>query len=371
MDKIMDIYIAKANAPYSEACANLSLPAMPLELFDALDKARVQQGDEMYFEVSDYHAFEYMEPYITDADNIVELNVLCQKLSELDDRQSAAFEGLLNMEIAKKDGPISLGKLIDLAYSTDCCHVVEGALNDEALGRFYAENGFLSSVDALPENTFNMLNFVYIGKEMRQCEGGVFTEHGYVVQHSELNEVYKDMSFRVGTPDYQILLELADGSRVGLPCAELPKTSYHACVDCRIPQLMAAIGISDIETVNDFAEMLQSMGDKPVRKYKAVLYATGCNSLEKAVLLAGHTDEFLFNEKISSFYELALDEMKLMMPDEDAALLAQFTNLHSYGMALMKRDNAAISQYGLVKRSDHQPIQTTIEQPEHGGMEMM
>jgi hypothetical protein len=275
------------------------------------------------------------------------------------------------MEIAKKDGPISLGKLIDLAYSADCCHVVEGALNDEALGRFYAENGFLSSVDALPESTFKMLNFAYIGKEMRQGEGGVFTEHGYVVQHSELNEVYKNMSFRVSTPDYQILLELEDGSRVGLPCAELPESACHTCVDCRIPQLMAAIDVADLQSVNDFAEMLQGMGDKPVRKYKAVLHAMGCNSLEEAVDLAGHMDDFVFNESISSYYELALDELKFMMTDDDAALLAQFTTLHSYGIALRERDNSVISLYGLVERDDGQPIQAPPEQREQPGMEMM
>lgn len=55
MNEIMDVYIAKANAPESEACATLTLPAMPFEFFDALDKARVQQGDELYFEVSEYH----------------------------------------------------------------------------------------------------------------------------------------------------------------------------------------------------------------------------------------------------------------------------------------------------------------------------
>lgn len=370
MDKIMDIYIAKANVPYSEACANLSLPVMPLEFFDALDKARVLQGDEMYFEVSGYHAFEYMEPFITDADNVVELNALCQKLSELSDQQSAAFEGLLKMEIAKKDGPISLGKLIDLAYSTDCCHVVDTALNDSQLGRFYAENGFVPNLDTLPDKIFDLLDFERFGREMRHGEGGVFTEHSYVVQHTELVEAYKDMDFHIRTPDYQVLLELADGSRFGLPCAELPETACHTCVDCRIPQLMAAIDVADLQSVNDFAEMLQGMGDKPVRKYKAMLSAMGCDSLDEAVQLVGHMDDFLFDENISSFYELALVEMKHMMGNDDAALLAQYTNLHSYGMALRERDNSVLSLYGLVVRSDYQPMQTPVEQQEQPGMEM-
>jgi hypothetical protein len=371
LNEIMDVYIAKANAPESEACATLTLPAMPFEFFDALDKARVQQGDELYFEVSEYHDFEFMEPYISDADNLVELNALCQKLSELDERQSAVFEGLLKMEVSKKAGSISLGKLIDLAYSADCCHVVDTALNDSQLGRFYAENGFVPEIDNLSDRLFDLLDFERIGRELRQGEGGVFTEHGYVVQHSGLNEVYENMDFHIRTPEYQILLELADGSRVGLPCAELPDTAHHACVDCRIPQLIAAIDVADIQSVNDFAEMLQGMGDKPVRKYKAILHAVGCNALEEAVKIAAHTDEFTFEENISSFRELAMDELKFTMRDEDAELLAQHTNMHSYGMALQKRDNSVISQYGLVERGDNQPIQTPLEGQKQHGMEMM
>jgi hypothetical protein len=45
--------------------------------------------------------------------------------------------------------------------------------------------------------------------------------------------------------------------------------------------------------------------------------------------------------------------------------------MHSYGMALQKRDNSVISQYGLVERGDNQPIQTPLEGQKQHGMEMM
>ena len=371
MGKIMDVYIAKADAPESEAYATLALPATPFEFFDALDKARVQQGEELYFQIEEYHAFESMEPYITDADNLAELNALCRKLSELSDRQSTAFEGLLKMEASKKDGPVSLAKLIDLAHSADCCHVVDTALNDSQLGRFYSENGFVPEVDGLSDRLLELLDFERIGREMRQGEGGVFTDKGYVVQHSELNEVYKDMSFRIQTPFYQILLELPDGSRLELPSANLPEASSHHCVDCRVPQLMAAIDVADLQSVSDFAEMLQSIGDKPMRKYKAILHATGCNALEEAVELAGHMDDFVFTESVSGFRDLALDEMKFMMRDGDAEFLAKYTDLVGYGKAVLERDHSAISQYGLVARHDGLSLDAPFEVQEQSGMEMV
>ena len=63
------------------------------------------------------------------------------------------------MEVAKKYGPISIGTMVDLAYSTDCCHVVEGVTTDAQLGEFYAENGFMPELDNLPDSVFQLLDF--------------------------------------------------------------------------------------------------------------------------------------------------------------------------------------------------------------------
>ena len=370
MDKIMAVYIAKANAPESEADAMLSLPAMPYELFDALDRARVQQGDDLYFQVEKYSVFEYMEPpFITDANNLVELNTLCQKLSELNDQQSTAFEGLLKMEVAKKNGPIAIGKLIDLASSVDCCHVVGEALNDSQLGRFYAENGFVPELDNLPDKVFELLDFERIGRELRQGECGVFTNGGYVVQHSELAEVYKDMTFTMQTPDYQILLEDMQGNRIELPRQNLPDAGICACIDCRIPLLMAAIDAADIQDVNAFAETLKDMGDKPMRKYKAVLSASGCDSLEEAAVLAEHLNEYLFDEKVTGLRDMALAEINFMMDEDGAALLARYVDLTGYGKAVLENDCAVITPYGHLERKDHQPVQAPPNQ--QSGMEMV
>lgn len=370
MDEILKIYIAKANTPESEAYATLSLPTEPFAFFDALDKARIMQDDTIYFEVEDYFAFEFMEPFITDSDNLLELNALCQKLSKLDDMQEAAFEGLLKMEIAKKDDPISVGRLIDLAYSTDCCHVVGEATDDESLGRFYAENGFIPAVENLPESVFKMLDFSYIGKEMRTGEGGVFTGHGYVVQHTELIEAYKDMHLTMRTPDYQILLEDMAGNRFELPRQNPQSKGEYACVDCRIPQLMSVIDAASIDEISDFAEMLKDMGDRSMLKYKSILHATGCDSLEDAVTLANHLEEYMLDYTVRSLAELAKSEVEFLLGGNDAELLTQYLNLYEYGMALMERDGSVITNYGLLKREDHQPMRAPLEQKQNMSMEM-
>ena len=396
MRKIFEVYIAKADAPAeNETFAELSLPAMPYGLFDAMDKARIGEGGELYFEIENYDAFEFLAPLLSEQGNLLELNALAQKLSELDDRQSTSFEGLVIVEIQKEEGPIPMPRLIDLAHSADCCYVVDEALNAAQLCRFYAKNGFVPEVESLPENIFKLLDFEAIGREARQAEGGVFTEHGYVVQHTELTLAFQNKNMTLRTPDYQILLGIpADGiqdpSRDSVCTDILSLPGYQAiygtrikelavtaseqrrlrCLDCRIPGLAGAVENAGLQEINSFAELLQGMGDKQMLAYKAILDAVGCASLDAAVTLAGHLDEFVLSPHINSARELAVEQLRFMMSDEDAQLLAKHTDLHGYGKEILDCGCAAISPYGMVERSGHQPLHTPLEQPEQGGMEM-
>ena len=192
----------------SDAEAFLILPASPYEMLDAMDKLRLSEGSDVKFRVDEYYRFGSLVPFLSEPNDLYALNALAQKLSELDDRQEIAFEGLLKMEVEKKGGPIGLPRLIDLAYSTDCCHVVGEALNDSQLGRFCAENGFVPGVDDLPDAVFDMLDFERIGREHRQREGGILMERtadhpgGYVERHSDLVEAYKSLNLTMGRPDY-------------------------------------------------------------------------------------------------------------------------------------------------------------------------
>lgn len=51
--KVFAMYLAKEGNPNSDACAKLDLPASPWELWDALDKVRLQKDDILYMEIED------------------------------------------------------------------------------------------------------------------------------------------------------------------------------------------------------------------------------------------------------------------------------------------------------------------------------
>ena len=129
--KVFAMYLAKEGNPNSDAYAKLDLPASPWELWDAMEKVRLQTDDILYMEIEDYFAFEYLSPHLDGLDiSLNELNALAAQLAALDEVQGIAFEGMFSIAVQRKvnanGGVITLQDLRDLAVSakTDCYHVV-------------------------------------------------------------------------------------------------------------------------------------------------------------------------------------------------------------------------------------------------------
>ena len=190
--KIFEVYLAKEDVPNNEAYAKLELPASPWELWDAMEKVRLKDGEALYMEIDDYYAFEYLAPHLEELDiSLNELNDLAARLATLDEVQGIAFEGLFSMEVQKKvnanGGIITMQDMRDLAVSvkTDCYHVVDAA-DDAQLGRFYAENDFVPELEGISDAVFEMLDFAGIGRMMRCSENGVFVNSLYVLRDGEL-----------------------------------------------------------------------------------------------------------------------------------------------------------------------------------------
>lgn len=49
--RILRVYLAKNDTPYSAAYAKLELPASPWEVWDAMEKVRLQTDDILYIEI--------------------------------------------------------------------------------------------------------------------------------------------------------------------------------------------------------------------------------------------------------------------------------------------------------------------------------
>lgn len=364
MGKIFYVYVARENGGE----AFLNLPATPWELLDAQDKLRLKDGETPYTSIEEYYRFDSLGPVLSGDCSLEELNALAQKLSGLDERQSIAFEGMLRME----NGAVTLPRAIDLAYSTDRCHVVDEAMNDAQLGRFYAENGFVLEVEDLPDEVFDLLDFERIGREMRQGEGGVFTEGGYVLRHSRPVEVYKALDLTLKAPEYTILLEMRDGEQLRLPSDYLPSFAPFQCLDCKVPSLTDIITgcEEDIHTVNSLARTLADMEPEQITAYKALLEATECKDLDQAAQLADRLDDYIFTPQCSSPVNVAMGELSVILAQRDVQQITLCMDLDRYGQALIQRDGGALTDYGLICRKDGEPVQDIEQEPQWGGMEM-
>ena len=396
MRSVFDVYIGARGRPSTE----LTLPAHPYEILDAYERLSSNQLDHSAPLVEEYNEFEYLEPYIELQTDICGLNALAEKLSELTDDEAIAFHGLVQMEAKKQNGQLSLQRLLDLAYSTDCCHVVD-ALNDRQLGRFYAENGFVPEVEELSDEAFELLDFEQIGRKMRKSEDGTFVERsadgpgGYVVRYSELKQAPPIPTGPPQKPDYIFKLKL--GMIPAIPVPPNKKKTVEISLpahDAQIEEALEAVGAcslgdtmstildgplpslsslillgNDINTADDLAEQIQDMSVKELGVLKAVMEVIGPVTLDGAMELASQSGEYIFESDIRGVEQAAEAELNAMLGEKDADLIMRHLNLYAYGKALLEQENAAITTYGRLQRRDGQPIQAMEQESGMGGME--
>ena len=396
--KIFEVYLAKEGIPNNEAYAKLNLPASPWELWDAMDKVRLQTDDILYMEIEDYFAFGYLAPYLDGLEiSLNELNDLAALLSVLDEVQEAAFEGLFSMDVQKKvnanGGIITLQDLRNLAVSTktDCYHVVEAA-DDAQLGRFYAANEFIPELDGVSNEVFEMLDFAGIGRMMRCSENGVFVNSLYVLRDGELTTAPPVQKTLPEKPGYLFRLTLGlcpdfGGDRTAvldLPASEEALAAAQEQLgtlnwentavlnyDGILPNAAVFADLpSELEEFNAFTKAARDIPRSEVPKLKALLEQFEVRDIETALFLTEHLADYILTPEISSPQEAALDQLCFIMEREEAVRLIPYVNLYAYGCDIIKEDNATPSPYGLLHRADYQPMLSPMQETQKMEMKM-
>ena len=394
--KILCVYLAKNDTPYSAAYAKLELPASPWELWDAMEKVRLKDGEELYMEIEDYYDFSCLAPHLSGLDiTLMELNNLAAHLSELDELQQIGFNGLLQIAVERKRwenaGILTVQDMRDLSVSADCCHVAD-VTDDAQLGRFYAENDFVPEVNGLPNELFEMLDFAKLGKKMRIEEGGVYTGNDYVVQSRNLRTAPPCQKGLPQKPDYLFRLILGLHPEIGddrtvtliLPAAEAELLDTQARLgtlnwentvvlnyDGILPNAVFFADLpSELEAFNALAKAVRDMPRSEMTKLKALLEQFEVRDIETAMRLTEHLDDYILTPDLSSPQETAIDQLRFMTDEHSVELLIPHVNLYTYGCDVIKEDNAVLSPYGLLHRADYQPMLTPVQQIQEPEMTM-
>ena len=382
MRKVCEIYLV-SSASSDERGVELTFPVSQYEMMDAFEQIHTKSPGDVYWQVDEFYCFDYLAPHLDENMSIFEFNSLTEQLSKLDERQEIAMEGLLNMAVQKHmqehSGIITVPELMMLASNADHCHVLADVHSDEALGKFYADNDFLPELNDLPDSVYDLLDYAKIGKQMRESEAGVFTPHGYVVRTEELQPL----------PDYEPQREISYMIRLTLmnhenerktAVLDLPATEqrllevqkeldapewfdaqFTSC-DAIAPQLNTLLtDVEDLPRINELAQSLQELkASGQLTKFKAVVGATQCESLDDVFDRIERLPQYCFETKIRDKDALVRDELDFVLGGKDADLIYKHLNCEAYAEDVLKQYGAEITSYGMVNREDFGPLHEPI-----------
>ena len=391
MRKVCEVYLVSSSATDKRG-VELTFPVSQYEMMDAFEQIHTKSPGDVYWQVDEFYCFDYLAPHLDESMSIFEFNSLTEQLSKLDERQETALEGLLQMQVNKhmreNGGPITVQELMMLAHNVDHCHVLADVHTDTELGKFCADNDFLPELTALPDSVYALLDYAKIGKQMREDESGVFTPHGYVVRTEELQPL----------PDFEPQREIFYMLRLTLmnheneqktAVLDLPATEqrmqevqkeldapewfdaqFTGC-DAIVPRLNTLLtDVEDLPRINELAQSLQELKvSGQLTKFKAVVSATQCESLDDVFDRLEKLPQYCFETKIRDKDALVRDELEFVLGGKDADLIYKHLNREAYAEDVLKQYGAEITPYGMVNREDFGPLHEPIPEQQQEQMQ--
>lgn len=408
---ILEVEIRNSSPKGYETATVMKMPATWAEFHDALQKARIEDGRACGNEVVRI-GYEGLEGAMIGRNvNLYDLNLLAQRLAALTPEENTGMEALLAMEWSRRRGSVSLEHLINLTYNTDACCLAPQVSNLQELGAFLYDNEMLSNeatalLDTTEEEScFQIELLKLLGKQHKEDHDGVFTSRGYAELGGEISPVY---AYRSGETAYfqrsgaPVVLEVrkgffndpqcGDDKTVILDLPAIDKGVWQAveavdaasveecafrCADCLIPSLRAAIdeALEDggLDQVNEFARELarkeRAWGEAELVRYKALLAAGGQPSLEDAAQLLEEAEQYELLPEVAGTWDYAELMAREKYPDLPPELF-QTPQAADIGRTMLEERNGAITEYGLIRGKDGQPL-PEFRHEHTQGMEMM
>ena len=87
--------------------------------------------------------------------------------------------------------------------------------------------------------------------------------------------------------------------------------------------------------------------------------------------LAVEVDEYFFEPQVNGPEDVARGELNVILCGSDMEALLPYIDLEGYGRALLKRDQAMVTSYGLLERDTAWQVLEEDQTPGQGGMEMV
>ena len=132
--------------------------------------------------------------------------------------------------------------------------------------------------------------------------------------------------------------------------------------DAIAPQLNTLLtDVEDLPRINELARSLQELkASGLLTKFKAVIGATKCESLDDVFDRLEKLPQYCFETKIRDKDALVRDELEFVLGGKDADLIYKHLNREGYAEDVLKQYGAEITPYGMVNREDFGPLHEPI-----------
>lgn len=351
----------------------LQLPAHQMALEDAMQRARISDGEEYTLEIlGDWPAFLY-GPLEQNHATLAELNLLAFKLSQMSQEEKTTYEGILQ---SIQEGTIK--NLINAAYNLDHFEFLPGIMNEEELGEVSIENDLLPALQNLPETVYPLLSPERVGVYVKEQEHGVFTPQGYCYRSSEeWVEPYDGIKLpeQMEAEHYIFHLHLQSPetgreTRLVLPYDEINASqclerlgikTFRGCVITQIHSSITQFEYSlnkavEVERMNHLATELATLSPKELIKYKAITAYQSCDSLEQAMELYYTMDRYTFDPIQVTFATYGRECLREGGADLEAEAFRNF-NFESYGKSESRRSRLCMTPYGAISYESPQEME--------------
>ena len=361
--------------------STLDLPAEEHEIRDALQRARIGDGDQSYHDITvveSPYLYE-LENMRLDAPTIDELNFLAKRLAAMDLAERLIYAAVLPKAIGDAE-IVSMKTLINCTYGLDEVPVASNVRNDQQLGQFIIDNELHDDVNAIPEQSLYLLDKQKIGELYRTTFGCVFTG-GLTVFAADyqMPEVYDGHSLPDSRPTqwYAFRLKLASGTEtawVELPIQKEKETEIAQqlgvsdlrqceCVEFHssVPQITAQQfgDMAQLDQLNRIAAIMPEMSPGEQITFKAALTAEAPEDVDGILDIAQHLTEYEMDTLAADEGEFFQHYLCHHLDSRVDTLWLDEIQPHQTGMTMLGRLGASMTDYGVISgrgRSLYEPV---------------
>ena len=285
-------------------------------------------------------------------------NRLAQRVGDLGDRREDFRAWCCTQEHCTAEDALRA------SYNMGSIMFLDGIDNDELLGEFALENGMIEEYNNLPDEIYEALDKEKAGARMREGEGGVIVNGGYLL----VSEDFSDEPIPEEEPFAYFQVRFSDGQRdsgwCDLPLSEADERLIARVFGCEdlsafpienrsiIPYLNGMIsGADELPELNLLNEALCGMSSEDIQKYKALLEAVQPGTPSTALRLADEMDYYDVTLEYADPANYGLQHAAYHYNlDEDCSLL-DYVDLMGYGTEMLNAEGYEATRYGAVYRN--------------------